>query len=93
MSVEKLSVSFDARLVKTVRKAARREGKNLSAWIAEALADKVRNEHLREALDDFARDFGAVSPAHLDELVRAARKNSRYTGKLAQKKRQARSAA
>jgi hypothetical protein len=42
MTVRKLSISMSAELEEVIKTAAAREGKPVSAWIAQAAADKAR---------------------------------------------------
>jgi Sigma-70 region 2 len=68
MNVERLSITMDPRLGAAVRKAAKRARVSLSAWIAEATADRVRNEALGQALDRWEAEDGAFTA---DELASA----------------------
>jgi hypothetical protein len=68
MKATKLSISLDAELGDEVRQAARKAGKGLSAWLAEAAAAKLRNEGLRELLDEWEIEHGPITP---EELARA----------------------
>ena len=70
MKVDKLSISFEARLGEQVRSAARRAGTRLSSWMAEAAAARLRSEALGEFLDEWEEKHGAFSP---EELKRAER--------------------
>jgi pyrroloquinoline quinone (PQQ) biosynthesis protein C len=69
MNAERLSITMDPALGAAVRRAAKRAKMSLSAWIAEASADRVRNEELGRALDRWEAEEGAFSA---DELARAA---------------------
>jgi hypothetical protein len=69
MSVDRLSITLDPRLGAAARRAAKRANVSLSAWIAEATADRVRNEALGRALDQWEAQDGAFSA---DELASAA---------------------
>ena len=69
MQVERLSITMDPRLGAAVRRAAKRARMSLSAWIAEATADRVRNEALGRALDHWEAEDGAFTA---DELASAA---------------------
>ena len=71
MSVDRLSITLDPKTGAAVRKAARRSKISLSAWIAEATMDRIRNEALGAALDRWEAEDGAFTP---DELAAAARK-------------------
>lgn len=68
MKVDKMSISLDAELGDQVRDAAKRSRKGLSAWLAEAAAEKLRAEALAEFLDDWEREHGAFTE---EELSRA----------------------
>jgi hypothetical protein len=70
MQVDRLSVTMEPKLGAAVRAAARRAKMSLSAWIAEAAADRVRNELLGRALDEWEAEEGPFEPA---ELAAAAR--------------------
>jgi hypothetical protein len=69
MKVDKLSVSFDPELGDAVRGAAKRAGRGLSAWLAEAAEAKLRAEALRDFLDDWEAEHGVLTA---DELAVAA---------------------
>lgn len=77
MGVEKLSISLDAELAASVRAAAGEQGVSVSTWLADAAQAKVRQRYLREALDAAAAEFGELTDAEIDELVVAARRDSR----------------
>jgi hypothetical protein len=79
MPVEKLSISFDRGLAASVKRAAQREGESVSSWLADAATVKVRQRNLREALDAFVQDHGALAETEIDRLVRAARRESRVS--------------
>ena len=68
MRVDKMSISLDAGLGKAVRRAARRSGRGLSSWLAEAAAAKLRDEALAAFLDDWEAEHGPLTEA---ELARA----------------------
>ena len=70
MNVDRLSITMEPKLGAAARKAARRAGLSISAWIAEATADRVRNEALGRALDDWEAEDG---PFSVDELAAAAK--------------------
>lgn len=70
MNVDRLSITLDPRLGAAARKAAKRAKVSLSTWIAEATADRVRNEALGGVLDEWEREDGAFSS---QELAAAAR--------------------
>lgn len=70
MTVDKLSVSFEAELGAEVRAAAERAGGGLSRWLADAAATKLRAESLSAYLDEWEAEHGAPTP---EELAKASR--------------------
>lgn len=58
-------MTLDERLGRAVRQAAEREGKSVSAWLADAAAERLRNTLLGEALDRWEEEHGAFSEAEL----------------------------
>ncbi len=81
MAVDKLSVSFDPDLAATVRAAAAEEGVSVSMWLASAAEAKARRRHLREALDSFAAEHGALSNDDVDRLIGESRAGSIVVGR------------
>jgi len=69
MKVDKLSVSFDPDLGDAVRDAAKRGGRGLSGWLAEAAQAKLRSEALGDFLDGWEAEHGVLSS---DQLAVAA---------------------
>lgn len=69
MKVDKLSVSFDPDLGDAVRAAAKRSGRGLSRWLADAATARLRAEALAEFLDTWEAEHGELTS---DELARAA---------------------
>lgn len=67
--MDKLSVSFDPDLGDAVRAAAKRSGRGLSGWLADAAAAQLRVDALAEFLDAWEAEHGQLSS---DELARAA---------------------
>ena len=65
MKVDKISVSFDPDLGDAVRDAAKRAGRGLSGWLAEAAEAKLRSEALGDFLDGWEAEHGALSSDHL----------------------------
>ncbi len=70
MKVDKMSISFEADLGDAVRDAARRTGKGLSSWLAEAASAKLRAEALEEFLDDWEHEHGPLTAAELERAER-----------------------
>lgn len=83
MTVSKLSVSLDEELAVVVRAAAAEEGLSVSAWLANAAQDRIRNRLLRVALDELALEEGAMSPEEADRLVAEALRGATVTGRTA----------
>jgi hypothetical protein len=61
MKVDKLSVSFDPDLGDAIRSAAKRSGRGLSGWLAEAAAAKLRSEALADFLDAWENEHGLLT--------------------------------
>ena len=81
MNVDRFSVTMDPELGSAVRDAARRAGLSVSAWVAQATADKLRNDLLGAALDDWEATHGAFSEVELNTAARALgikRSNTAY---------------
>jgi hypothetical protein len=70
MQVDRLSVTMDPDLGKSVREAAARSGLSVSAWLANAAADRLRNELLGAALDVWEEDSLPFSDKELDEAAK-----------------------
>lgn len=70
MEVDRFSITMEPKLGQAVREVARQNGMSVSAWISEAVADRVRNELLGVALDEWEAEFGAPTE---EGLKRAAR--------------------
>lgn len=49
-----------------VRQAAARHGTSVSTWLTEAAADRLRNEMLGAALDEWEAEDGPFTQAELD---------------------------
>lgn len=71
MQVDRLSVTLDPKLGAAARKAARLAKVSLSAWIAEATADRIRNEALGRALDAWEAEAGAFTAKELAAAAEA----------------------
>jgi len=70
-NVDKIRISVPAELGAEVRELAAGSGLGLSGWIAEALADRIRDENLRIAVEAFEAENGAFTE---EELAAARRK-------------------
>lgn len=71
MPVVKRSISFDADLIEEIEQlAAEQTGGNLSALVGQALEQRLKSRRLREALDDWEREFGPIPQELVDEAER-----------------------
>ena len=70
MQVDRLSITMDPDLGKSVREAAARSGSSVSAWLAAAAAERLRNELLGAALDAWEADSAPFSDKELDAAAR-----------------------
>ncbi|HKY38396.1 MAG TPA: hypothetical protein VJN18_20775 [Polyangiaceae bacterium] len=62
---------MDPRLGAAARRAAKRAKMSLSAWVAEATADRVRNEALGHALDEWEAEDGTFASKELTAAAQA----------------------
>jgi hypothetical protein len=67
--VDRFSVTMPPELGEGVRRAAARQGTSVSTWLTEAAADKLRNELLGAALDQWEAEDGPFTQAELDEAA------------------------
>ena len=67
--VDRFSVTMPPELGEGVRQAAARQGTSVSTWLTEAAADKLRNELLGAALDQWETEDGPFTRAELDEAA------------------------
>src|SRR5580658_10398329 len=67
--VDRFSVTMAPELGEGVRQAAARQGTSVSTWLTEAAADKLRNEFLGAALDQWEAEDGAFTPAELEDAA------------------------
>ena len=58
-----------AQLGEGVRQAAARQGTSVSTWLTEAATDKLRNELLGAALDQWEAEDGPFTQTELDEAA------------------------
>lgn len=77
MKAVKMSVSFERALGDRTLSAARRSGTGVSSWLAGAAAARLRADALREFLDDWEAEDGALTT---DELRRAEAELGLRTG-------------
>jgi hypothetical protein len=67
--VDRFSVTMPPELGEGVRQAAARQGTSVSTWLSEAAADRLRNELLGAALDEWEAEVGAFTEAELHEAA------------------------
>jgi hypothetical protein len=67
--VDRFSVTMPPELGEGVRRAAARQGTSVSTWLSEAAADRLRNELLGAALDEWEAEEGAFTEAELHEAA------------------------
>jgi hypothetical protein len=70
MSVEKLSVSMPPEVAAQVRAAALAANQPVSAWVAEALGERLRQEALGELVAGWQAEGGVFTPEELDDARR-----------------------
>jgi len=69
--VDRLSVTMPPEVGAAVRDAAAREGTSVSNWLAAAAAQRLRNELLGAALDQWEAEHGPFSDAELNTAAAA----------------------
>lgn len=83
MQVDRFSVTMDPDLGSAVRGAAERAGISVSAWLAEAAADRLRNDLLGAALDAWEAEDGPFTDDELDSAAAALGLPRRSQGRVA----------
>ena len=71
MGVEKMSVSFELELGEAIRTSATAAGQSVSAWLAEAVRDRLRLEALEEAVGAWEREHGRLTEAEVAQAESA----------------------
>ena len=71
--VDRLSVTMAPQIGTAVREAAAREGTSVSTWITEAAAQRLRNDLLGAALDQWEAEDGPFSEDELNAAAEALR--------------------
>ena len=61
MAVEKLSLSFEPDLAQRAREAAESTGRSLSAFVAEAVEQRLKLESGRRLLEEWEQEQGAIT--------------------------------
>lgn len=77
MTVRKLSISLPPEVEETIKAAAAEEGKPVSAWLAEAAAEKARAAALNAAGRAAARELVADYESEHGPLPTASRQRAR----------------
>lgn len=71
MPVERFSVTMEPALGVAVREAAARSRMSVSRWLAQAAADRLRNDLLGAALDTWESEDGPFDDAELNAAASA----------------------
>jgi hypothetical protein len=71
---EKRSISLPPELARAIEEAARAEGTTFSAWLAQTAAHRLKLEAGRQALAEWERENGALTPEERAEGRALARK-------------------
>lgn len=77
MAVRKLSISVSPEVEETIKAAAAKEGKPVSAWLAEAAVEKAHLAALHAAGRAAARELVAEYEDELGELPEESRRRAR----------------
>jgi hypothetical protein len=85
MTAEKYSASMDDALLADARADAEAEGLTLSSWLADAAADRLRLKALRQLVNEWEAEHGAISVSELEALEHKVAKAHR---RAAQRRRQ-----
>jgi hypothetical protein len=78
--VDRLSVTMAPQIGTAVREAAAREGISVSTWLTEAAAQRLRNDLLGVALDQWEAEDGPFSDDELNAAAEALRGSRRRRG-------------
>jgi hypothetical protein len=76
-NVDRLSVTMPPEVGAAVRDAAAREGTSVSNWLTAAAAQRLRNELLGAALDQWEAEQGPFTDEELNAAVAALRTSRR----------------
>jgi hypothetical protein len=83
MQVDRFSVTMEPELGAAVRDAAQRAGMSVSGWLAQAAADRLRNDLLGAALDTWEAEDGPFGDEELDAAAAALGLPRDYQGHAA----------
>jgi hypothetical protein len=78
--VDRLSITMAPQIGAAVRDAAAREGTSVSTWLTEAAAQRLRNDLLGVALDQWEAEDGPFSEDELNAAAQALRGPRRRRG-------------
>lgn len=67
VTVAKMSIAMPTDLRDEARAAAAKAGLSVSGWIAEAVAQRIRQDALAAVLDDWQREHGALTEEEIRE--------------------------
>jgi len=77
MGVEKMSVSFDPELREAIRESAPGSHQTVSAWLAEAVRDRLRLEALGHAVVSWEQEFGSLTDAEIAHADRVLQRQTK----------------
>ncbi len=80
MGREELSIHLDGEMLEAVHVAAAAAGASVPAWVAETVEERIRRQHLRQALDAVRTEIGPMDDGEIARLVAEARRGSRPVG-------------
>ena len=69
--VDRFSVTMPPEIGAAIRDAAARTGTSVSSWLAAAAAQRLRNELLGAALDEWEAEDGPLTQGELDAAAAA----------------------
>lgn len=70
VTVEKLSISFDRRLARAIRREAKGEGTSVSEWVSRAAERQLKLAGMGKVLDSWEKEHGAPSKEELAKIDR-----------------------
>ncbi len=79
MGREELSIHLDGEVLGAVHVAAA-AGTGVPTWVAETVEERIRRQHLRQALDAVRAETGPMDDGEIARLVAEARRGSRPVG-------------
>jgi hypothetical protein len=86
---KQISVTVDAEVLAEVERRLRSQAESLSAWVSNALAEEIRRQNLRAALEAFERRHGAVTAEEMASARASLEAATRRTKRMAKKRRPA----